>query len=98
MTESESDNLRDDLAQRNDEILDYVEKNSPRPSVDRDVAERLLSEATPADAAAELDKMVEGFQSGAGAATGRRSNPALEEPPTEDLGSEQTDGAFGSGR
>jgi hypothetical protein len=32
--------------------------------------------------------MVDGFQSGAGAATGRRSNPALEESPTEDLGTE----------
>lgn len=87
-SESESDNLRDDLADRNDEILDYVEKNSPRPSVDRDVAERLLTEVPPAEAAAELDKMVDGFQSGAGAATGRRSNPALEESPTEDLGTE----------
>lgn len=88
MHEPESDNLRDDLAERNDEILDYVEKNSPRPSVDRDVAERLLSDAPPAEAAEELDKMVEGFQSGAGAATGRRSNPALEEAPTEDLNRE----------
>jgi hypothetical protein len=88
MHEPESDNLRDDLAEREDEILDYVEKNSPRPSVDRDVAERLLNEASPADAAEELDKMVEGFQSGSGAATGRRTNPALEEPPTEDLGTE----------
>jgi hypothetical protein len=88
MHEPESDNLRDDLAEREDEILDYVEKNSPRPSVDRDVAERLLNDAPPAEAAEELDKMVEGFQSGAGAATGRRSNPALEEPPTEDLNSE----------
>ena len=78
-------NLGDHLEERRDEILDYVEKNSSRPSVDADVAERLLSEAPPAEAAAELDKMIEGFQSGAGAATGRRTEPATTEPPTDDL-------------
>ena len=88
MHESESGNLRDDLAERSDEILDYVEKNSTRPSVDRDVAERLLAEVPPAEAAAEIDKMVDGFQSGGGAATGRRTNPVLEESPTEGLGKE----------
>lgn len=78
-------NLDDKLDERRNEIIDYVEKNSSRPSVDADVAERLLSEAPPAEAAAELDKMIQGFQSGAGAATGRRTEPATTEPPTEDL-------------
>jgi hypothetical protein len=45
----------------------------------------LLSDAPPAEAAAELDKMVEGFESGSGAATGRRNAPAAGEPPTEEL-------------
>jgi len=85
MTEAGSDDLHETLDERKDEILDYVEKNSPRPSVDTDVAERLLENAPPADAAAELDKMVEGFASGAGAATGRRNEPAADDPPTEDL-------------
>ena len=85
MDRPDSENLRDKLDERGDEILDYVEKNSPRPSVDGDVAERLLTEAPPAEAVEELDKMVEGFQSGAGAATGRRNEPAAGEPPTEDL-------------
>jgi hypothetical protein len=84
MTEG-SDNLHETLDERSDEILDYVEKNSPRPSVDTDVAERLLTTAPPAEAAAELDKMVEGFEKGAGAATGRRNEPAADPPPTEDL-------------
>ena len=86
MTEAGSDDLHETLDERKDEILEHVEKNSPRPSVDVDVAERLLETAPPADAAAELDKMVEGFQSGAGAATGRRNEPAADPPPTEDLG------------
>ena len=81
----DDENLRDQLDERRDEIVDYVEKNSSRPSVDADVAERLLTEAPPAEAAAELDKMIEGFQSGAGAATGRRTEPAATDPPTEDL-------------
>jgi hypothetical protein len=81
----EGEALHEQLDERADEIVDYVEKNSPRPSVDTDVAERLLSEVPPAEAAAELEKMVEGFRSGAGAATGRRNEPALEDPPTEDL-------------
>lgn len=81
----DDENLRDQLDERRDEIIDYVEKNSSRPSVDSDVAERLLTEAPPAEAAAELDKMIEGFQSGAGAATGRRTEPAATDPPTEDL-------------
>ncbi|MCA1842974.1 MAG: hypothetical protein LC792_07240 [Actinobacteria bacterium] len=86
MTGPESDDLHETLDERRDEILEYIEKNSPRPSVDTDVAERLLETAPPAEAAAELDKMVEGFQSGAGAATGRRNEPAAGEAPTDDLG------------
>ena len=77
--------LGDKLDARSEEIIDYVEKNSSRPSVDADVAERLLNEAPPAEAAAELDKMIEGFHSGAGAATGRRTEPATTDPPTDDL-------------
>lgn len=77
--------LPEQLDERAEEIIDYVEKNSPRPSVDADVAERLLNEAPPVEAAAELDKMVEGFRDGAGAATGRRNAPAVDDPPTEDL-------------
>jgi hypothetical protein len=86
MIEPGTENLREELDERGDEILDYVEKTSPRPSVDTDVAERLLTEAPPAEAAAELDKMVEGFHGGAGAATGRRNEPADGAPPTEGLG------------
>jgi hypothetical protein len=85
MHEPDADNLRATLDERRDEIIDYVEKNSPRPSVDADVAERLLDEATPAEAAAEVEKMVDGFQSGAGAATGRRTEPAQGGSPTADL-------------
>jgi len=85
MNEPGAGDLHEKLEERGDEILDYVEKNSPRPSVDTDVAERLLEEAPPAEAAEELEKMVDGFQSGAGAATGRRNEPAAGEPPTEDL-------------
>jgi hypothetical protein len=86
MIEPGTENLREELDERGEEILDYVEKTSPRPSVDTDVAERLLTEAPPSEAAAELDKMVEGFHSGAGAATGRRNEPADGAPPTEGLG------------
>lgn len=85
MNKDNAENLRDKLAERRDDIVDYVEKNSPRPSVDRDVADRLLSDAPPAEAAEELDRMIEGFQSGAGAATGRRTEPAAGDPPTEEL-------------
>jgi hypothetical protein len=85
MGEPGGEDVRDRLDERAEEIVDYVEKYSPRPSVDTDIAERLLSEAPPAEAAAELDKMVEGFRSGAGAATGRRNEPAPDDPPTEDL-------------
>jgi hypothetical protein len=85
MNEPGAGDLHEKLDERSDEILDYVEKNSPRPSVDADVAERLLTEAPPAEAAEELDKMVEGFHRGAGAATGRRNEPAAGEPPTEGL-------------
>jgi hypothetical protein len=85
MSEEKAENLSDALDERREEILDHVEKNSPRPSVDRDVTERLLDDVPPAEAVAEVDRMIEGFQSGAGAATGRRTEPASEEPPTEDL-------------
>ena len=85
MNERDVEPVRDKLDERADEILDYVQKNSPRPSVDADVAERLLTEASPSEAAAELDKMVEGFRSGAGAATGRRNSSAAGDPPTEDI-------------
>ena len=85
MHESDAGNLHDHLDERSDEIRDYVERNSPRPSVDGDVADRFLTDAPPAEAAEELDKMVEGFESGAGAATGRRNEPAATESPTEDL-------------
>jgi hypothetical protein len=98
MSEKNADSLSDELEERHDEIVDHVAKNSPRPSVDRDVAERLLSEVPPAEAVAEIDKMIEGFQSGAGAATGRRTEPAREDPPTEDLPEpESPDGAGAAG-
>jgi hypothetical protein len=86
VNEPGSKDVHDKLDERSEEILDYVEKNSPRPSVDTDVAERLLETAPPAEAAAELDKMVEGFETGAGAATGRRNEPAADPSPTDDLG------------
>ncbi len=85
MNEPDAENLHAELDERGEEILDYVEKTSPRPSVDTDIAERLLTEAPPAQAAAELDKMAQGFHSGAGAATGRRNEPADGVPPTEGL-------------
>ena len=79
------EDLGRELEHKADDIVDYVEKNSPRPSVDADTAERLLEEAPPADAAEELEKMVGGFRSGAGAASGRNSLPAAEDPPTDEL-------------
>jgi hypothetical protein len=85
MSQEKDETLRDKLDDRHDEIVDYVEKNSPRPSVDRDAAERLLSNAPPAEAVTELDNLIEGFESGAGAATGRRTEPAADDSPTEDL-------------
>lgn len=90
MGNPDAEDLRGRLEGHRDEILDYVEKNSPRPSVDTDVAERLLDDAPPAAAAAELEKMVDGFQSGAGAATGRRTEPAQGEAPTEDVPTDPT--------
>jgi hypothetical protein len=80
-----TENLRHKLDEHGEEIVDYVEKNSPRPSVDADVAERLVTDAPPAEAAAQLEKMVDGFRSGSGAATGRRNAPVIDDPPTEDL-------------
>ncbi|MDQ3946017.1 MAG: hypothetical protein M3357_12875, partial [Actinomycetota bacterium] len=61
------ENLGEQLERTADEIVDYVEKYSPRPAVDADNAERLLEEAPPAQAAEELEKMVDGFRSGGGA-------------------------------
>lgn len=89
--EERDSNLRDELEERADDIREYVEHNSPRPSVDGDVVDRLLDEAPPAVAAEEIDKMVRGFQSGAGAATGRRNQPAADEDPTDDLAAEEPD-------
>jgi predicted metal-dependent hydrolase len=77
--------IGEQLERRVDEIQDYVEKNSPRPEVDAENAQRLLDEAPPAQAAEELQKMVDGFRSGAGAASGRNSMPAAEDPPTDEL-------------
>ena len=91
MGERETDNLRDALDERADEIREYVERNSPRPSVDGDVVERILEQSPPAEAKEEIDKMVGGFQSGAGAATGRRNEPAVDDPPIDDLAAETSD-------
>ena len=90
--EERDSNLRDELEERADDIREYVERNSPRPSVDGDVVDRLLEEAPPATAAEEIDKMVGGFQSGAGAATGRRNQPAADDAPIDDLAAGQPDG------
>ncbi len=68
-------NVSESLQEEAEEIRDYVERNSPRPSVDSELADRYLTEAPPDEAAAELTKMVDGWQSGAGAATGRRTEP-----------------------
>lgn len=91
MEERDGD-LRDELEERADDIREYVARNSPRPSVDVDVADRLLEEAPPATAAAEIDRMVGGFRAGAGAATGRRNEPAADDPPIDDLTAEHPDG------
>jgi hypothetical protein len=85
MADRDEDNVRDKLDERGDEIRDYVERNSPRPSVDGDVVDRLLEDAPPAVAAEEIEKMVGGFESGAGAATGRRNEPAADDAPIDDL-------------
>jgi len=91
MDEQDTGNVRDKLEERADDIRDYVERNSPRPSVDGDVVDRLLKEAPPAAAAEEIEKMVGGFESGAGAATGRRNEPADEDAPIDDLSSQDPD-------
>ncbi|MGH9039702.1 MAG: hypothetical protein ACRDZ3_05680 [Acidimicrobiia bacterium] len=75
------EDVGEELDRRGDEIRDFVAKNSGRPSVDAENAERLLEEAPPAQAAEELEKMMDGFKSGAGAASGRNSTPAEEDPP-----------------
>ena len=92
MDEQDTGNVRDKLDERADDIRDYVQRNSPRPSVDGDAVDRLLDEAPPAMAAEEIEKMVGGFESGAGAATGRRNEPAIEDAPTDDLSREDPDG------
>jgi hypothetical protein len=73
------------------ELIDYVARHAPRPEADVDNVERLLEEAPPAEAADEVHKMVEGFRSGAGAATGKRSVPVAEPPPYEPEADEPTD-------
>jgi hypothetical protein len=84
-TDASGEDLDRQLDSNADEIRDYVEKNSPRPSVDADLTDRFLEEAPPAEAAEELQKMVDGFRSGAGAASGRNSLPAADDPPTDNL-------------
>ncbi len=64
-----------------DDLVDYVARYSPRPEVDVDNVERLLEEAPPAEAEEEVQKLVGGFRSGGGAATGMRSAPVEEPPP-----------------
>ena len=64
-----------------DELVDYVARHSPRAAADVEAVERLLEEAPPAEAAEEVEKMVDGFRSGGGAATGKRSAPVEEPPP-----------------
>ncbi len=81
----ERPDLGEQLEELGDDIRDYVKKHSPRPAVDVDIADRLLAEAPPAEAADELKKMVGGFESGGGAASGKRSFPVPGEPPTEEL-------------
>ena len=85
MDTADAPDMSENLQEEAEEIRDYVERNSPRPSVDGELADRYLTEAPPAEAAAELTKMVDGWQSGAGAATGRRTEPVPDEAPTEDL-------------
>ena len=87
--------LGEQLDRTGDDIRDYVQKYSPRPEVDAENAERLLEEAPPADAAEELEKMVDGFRSGGGAASGRNSLPPPEDPPTDELDG-VTDGGSGN--
>jgi hypothetical protein len=81
----EQPDLGEQLEELGDDIRDYVEKHSPRPAVDVEIADRLLDETPPAEAADQLKKMVAGFESGGGAASGKRSFPVPGEPPTEEL-------------
>ncbi len=83
--DTSSEDIGQQLEDKADEIRDWVQKNSPRPSVDADIADRFLEEAAPAEAAEELQKKADEFRSGAGAASGRNSLPAAEDPPTDDL-------------
>lgn len=75
-----------DIENRADEILEYIARYSPRPTVDGEIARRILTEAPPERAAEELQRMIDGFSSGGGAATGPRSMPAAEGSPMDDLG------------
>jgi hypothetical protein len=79
------EDLGEQLEDMEDDLQEYVDRHSPRPEVDADIAERQLAEAPPAEAAEELKKMVDGFRGGGGAATGKRSFPVPEEPPTDEL-------------
>lgn len=78
--------LPTEIEDRADAILDYIARYSPRPTVDGEIARRILAEAPPAQAAEELQRMIDGFSSGGGAATGPRSMPAAEDSPVDDLG------------
>ena len=74
-----------------DPIIDYVARHSPRPEADVDNLERLLEEAPPAEVDEEVEKMVDGFRGGGGAATGKRSFPVEEPPPYEASGAPGAD-------
>ena len=75
-----------EIEHRADDILDYIARYSPRPTVDGEIARRILAEAPPERAAEELQRMIDSFSSGGGAATGPRSMPAAEDSPADDLG------------
>ena len=86
MSDDKTDeDLGEQLERKADDIVDFIRKNSPRPVVDAENAERLLEESSPARASDELHKMVDGFRTGAGAASGRNSLPAAEDAVTDDL-------------
>jgi hypothetical protein len=80
-----AEDLGGQLERQADDILDFVEKNSPRPTVDVENAKRLLEEVPPVQASEQLHNMMDGFRSGAGAASGRNSLPAAEDAPAVDL-------------
>lgn len=90
-----AEDLSGQLEREGDDILDFVEKNSPRPTVDVENAERLLEEAPPDQASEQLHNMMDGFRSGAGAASGRNSLPAAEDAPADDLPRADQEGTAG---